>query len=164
MKKLFILFTILSTLFFASSALAWNLFFIDQMENIAEPGDPEVMGFVLGTKKVAVSSVVIVKTVGLNSMFIYTTKNNALAVEAYSLPEFRGFGYVDMVTRIAQGLSNAGTWNEIKYITAAHWWVPAAGSEPGHWHFGDIHEWETAGSPEPVWFGRYRDIFGVTIE
>lgn len=157
MKKLFLLLSIIILLTFTVPANAWNLFFIDQMENIAEPGDPEVMGFVLGTKKVAVSSVVIVKTVGVNSMFIYITKSNALAAEAYNLPEFRGFGYVDMVTRIALEVDNAGNWNEIKYVTAAHWW------DGSKWKSGDIHEWETAGSLEPVWFGRYRDICKVDI-
>ena len=154
MRKLF-LFTVMSmVLFFSVSAFAWNLFFIDQLEDIGE-GE---MGFVLGEYKLSQSDVVIVKSVGANYMFIHCTKNSGLAAEAYTLPEFRGFGYIDMVTRIAEGLSNAGTWNEIKYITGAHWW---SGDE---WHFGDIHEWETAGSLEPVWFGKYRDILGVNIE
>ena len=163
MKKLFLLLTILILFLFAAPVLAWNLFFIDQMENIAPPGEDEVLGFVLGEHKIAASRVVIVKTVGASSMFIYTTKDNSLAVEAYCLPEFRGFGYVDMVTRIAEGLSNAGTWNEIKYITGAHWWVPPS-TEPGHWMFASVKEWQDAGSPEPVWFGRYRDILSINIE
>lgn len=148
----------------ATPAFAWNLFFIDQLENIADPGDPEVMGFVLGEHKVHPSQVVIVKTVGASSMFIYTTKSNVLASEAYSMSEFRGFGYIDMVTRIAEGLSNAGTWAEIKYITGAHWWVPASGGESGYWMFSNVKEWQDAGNPEPVWFGRYRDILGINIE
>lgn len=154
MKKLFLLATILIFLLVSAPVFAWNLFFIDQLEDI---GGGE-MGFVLGEHKVSQSSVVIVKTVGATSMFIYSTKDNALAAEAYNLPEFRGFGYIDMVTRIAEELSNAGTWNEIKYITGAHWW------NGGKWQFGNIHEWETAGSPEPVWFGKYRDILGLDIE
>ena len=164
MKRLFLLLTILMLFLFATPVLAWNIFFIDQVENIAEVGEDEVLGFVLGERKIPASSVVIVKTVGASSMFIYTTKSSALAVEAYNLPEFRGFGYVDMVTRITEGLSNAGTWNEIKYITGAHWWVPAAGGEPGYWMFSNVKEWQDAGSPEPVWFGRYRDILGINIE
>lgn len=163
MKRLFTLFTILSVLFFASSVLAWNLFFIDQMENISEAGEDEVLGFVFGGYKIPASSVVIVKTVGATSMFIYSTKDTTLAAEAYNLPEFRGFGYIDMVTRIAEGLSNAGTWNEIKYITGAHWWVPPT-TEAGYWMFASVKEWQDAGSPEPVWFGRYRDILGINIE
>jgi len=158
MKKLFLLFVTLFLLSLNTSALGWNLFFIDQLEDISEPGDPEEMGFVLGEHKLSQSDVVIVKNVGANYMFIHCTKNSGLAAEAYNLPEFRGFGYIDMVTRIAEGLSNAGTWNEIKYITGAHWY------SDDEWHFGDIHEWETAGSPEPVWFGKYRDILGVNIE
>ena len=160
MKKLFSLTTILILVLFPAPVFAWNLFFIDPLEDI---GDGE-MGFVLGEHKVSQSSVVIVKTVGASSMFIYSTKDNALAAEAYNLPEFRGFGYIDMVTRIAEGLNNAGTWNEIKYITGAHWWIPPAGADLGYWMFGNIHEWETAGSPEPVRFGKYRDILGLDIE
>ena len=163
MKRLFTLLTILIFFLFAAPVFAWNLFFIDQVENIAPPGEPEGLGFVLGGHKIAASRVVIVKTVGASSMFIYTTKDTALAVKAYGLPEFRGFGYVDMVTRIAEGLSNAGTWNEIKYITGAHWGVPPT-TEAGHWMFSSVKEWQDAGSPEPVWFGRYRDILGINIE
>lgn len=161
MKKFLL---ILIFLFIASPAFAWNLFFIDQAENIALQDEDEVMGFVLGTHKVPKTSVVIIKTVGANSMFIYTTKSNSLALEAYSLPEFRGFGYIDMVTRIAKGLDNAGIWNEIKYITGAHWWVPASGEDPGYWAFGNVKDWETVGSPEPVWFGKYRDIMGIDLQ
>ena len=164
MKKLFLLTTILALFAFTAPALAWNLFFIDQLEVISEPGNPEEMGFILGEHKIAKSRVVLIKTVGVSSMFIYITKSNALAVEAYSLPEFRGFGYVDMVTRIAEGLTNAGTWAEIKYITGAHWWNPPAGGEPGYWLFGNVKDWEAAGSTEPVWFGRFRDILGCNIE
>ena len=138
-----------------------NLFFLAQLENIADPEEDEVMGFVLGEHKISKDSVVIIQTVGEISMFIYTTKNNNLALEAYSLPKFRGLGYIDMIWRIALGLSNAGTLNEMKYITGAHWWVPG---EEGGWMFGNIHEWEAAGSIEPVWFGKYRDILGVNIE
>lgn len=162
MKRLFTLSTLLCIFFFATSALAWNLFFVDQLENIAPPGEDEVMGFVLGEHKVSQSSVVIIKNVGVNYMFIYVTGSNALAQEAYAFPEFRGFGYTDMIWRIATGLANAGTQTEMKYITGAHWWV-AAGEDSG-WHFGNIHEWQAAGSLEPVWFGRYRGIFGLDIE
>ena len=162
MKKLMLILTMALCLC-ATPALAWNLFFIDQLENIANPGEDEVMGFWLGWHRVHPSQVVIIKTVGNNHMFIYTTKNNALAQEAYNLPEFRGFGYVDMVTRIAEGLDNAGTWNEIKYITGAHWWIPPAGEEPGYWVFGNVKEWTDAGKPEPVWFSRYRDILGINL-
>lgn len=132
----------------------WNLFFIAQEQDLGE-GE---MGFVLGTHNVPTSSVVVVQTVGALSMFIYVTNNNDLALEAYALPEFRGFGYTDMIWRIASGLSNAGTANEMKYVTGAHWVVG------GEWFFGNIHDWEAAGSPEPMWFGRYRGIMGVDIE
>lgn len=158
MKRLFTLFTLGVVFFFATSALAWNLFFIDQLEDISLPGEEEVMGFVLGGHKIPASSTVIVKTVGASSMFIYTTSSTPLAQEAYSLPEFRGFGYVDMVTRIAEGLANAGTWNEIKYITGAHWFTG------GDWFFGSVKEWIDAGRIEPVWFGRYRNILGRDLE
>ena len=154
MRRLFLLITILMSFLLVAPVFAWNLFFIDQLEDIGE-GE---MGFVLGEYKLSQSDVVIIKNVGVNYMFIYCTGNSDLAAEAYNLPEFRGFGYIDMVTRIAEGLSNAGTWNEIKYITGAHWYIG------GEWYFGNIHEWETAGSPEPVWFGRYRGIFAVDIE
>ena len=139
---------------------SWNLFFIAELENIGTEDGP-VEGFTLGTRKVPKSSVVIVQTVGALSMFIYITKSNALANEAYSIPEFRGFGYADMIWRIATGLTNAGTLNEMKYIAGAHWWLPG---EDGGWRFGNIKEWEAAGKPEPVWFGKYRDILGVDIQ
>ena len=154
MKRLFLLFVTLFLLSLNTSTLGWNLFFIDQLEDI---GDGE-MGFVLGEYKLTQSQVVTVKTVGANHMFIYVTENSGLVVVAYTLPEFRGFGYADMIWRIAVGLSNAGTLAEMKYVGGAHWYTG------GEWHFGSIHEWETAGSLEPVWFGRYRGIFGVDIE
>ncbi len=135
----------------------WNLFFIAQPENIGTVEEP-VEGYVLGTHKVPKDHVVVVKTVGNNDMFIYITGNNTLALEAYALPEFRGFGYTDMIWRIACGLSNAGSQNEMKYVTGAHW------RDGGEWHVGNIHDWEAAGSPEPMWFGRYRGILGVDIE
>ena len=139
---------------------SWNLFFIAELENIGTESEP-VEGFVLGTHEVPKSSVVIIQTVGNFSMFIYITQKASLAEEAYTLPEFRGFGYADMVWRIAKGLSNAGTLNEMEYVAGAHWFIPG---EDGGWMFGNIHEWDAAGSPEPVWFGRYRDIMGVDIE
>ncbi len=162
MKKLS-LGLILVLLFFATPAFAWNLFFVDQLENIAETGDPEVMGFVLGTHKVHQSSVVIVKTVGANSMFIYITKSNALAQEANTIAEFRGYGYIDMIWRVALGIGN-GTINEMKYITGAKWWTPPVGEESGYWSFGCVHDWEDAGSPEPAYRCKYRDIFGVDLQ
>ena len=153
----------LALLLIATPAFAWNLFFIDQMENIAAPGEDEVMGFVLGDYKVHKSSVVIIKTVGAISMFIYTTKNNALAQAANSIPEFRGYGYIDMIWRVALGIGN-GTINEMKHITGAKWWVPAAGEDPGHWAFGCVHDWEAAGSPEPSYRCKYRDILGINLD
>ncbi|GAG60760.1 unnamed protein product, partial [marine sediment metagenome] len=85
------------------------------------------------------------------------TGSNTLAAEAYNFSEFRGFGYADMIWRVALGIGN-GTALEMKYVAGAHWFTG------GEWYFGNIHDWEDAGSPEPVWFGRYRGIFGVDIE
>ena len=82
MKKLIITIAIL---LFATPAFGWNLFFIDQLEDIGE-GE---MGFVLGTYNVSQSQVVIIGNVGLNYLFIYVTNNNTLANEAYSFPEYR---------------------------------------------------------------------------
>ena len=138
----------------------WNLFFIAPLINIGTVEEPQE-GFELGDHKVDKSEVVIIQTVGALSMFIYMTSNNALALEAYTIPEFRGFGYTDMIWRIACGLGNAGTQNEMKYITGAHWFIAG---EDGGWVFGNIKEWEDAGSPEPMWFGKYRDIMGVDIQ
>ena len=70
--------------------------------------------------------------------------------------EFRGFGYVDMVMRLAQGLSS-GTLNELEYMTGAHWY------DGGEWHFGDVKDWKAAGSPSSVYFTRLRDIMGVDL-
>ena len=140
MKKLILT---LAFLLIATPAMAWNLFFVDTLENIADPGEDEVMGFVLGTHKVSQSSVVIVKTVGANSMFIYVTKSNALALEADTYPEFRGYGYIDMIWRVALGIGN-GTIAEMKHITGAHWYID------GEHYFGCVHDWEAAGSPTPA--------------
>jgi len=162
MKKFWILGLLLVVLIASpASAKKWTCFFVDQEEDI-DPGPDTVLGFILdpgGPNETAIptSNVVIVKTVGANSMFIYTTQNLSIANKAYQMAEFRGFGYVDMVMRIAQGLGS-GTLNEIEYITGAHWYTG------GEWHFGNIKDWDSAGNPEPVWFGRYRGILGVEIQ
>lgn len=162
MRKLWIL-ILLAVMLVASPVWArkWTCFFIDQEETIGTPPD-DYQGFIVdpgGPNETIIrkDAVVIVKTVGANSMFIYTTQNPAIANKAYQVPEFRGFGYVDMVMRIAQGLGS-GTLNEIEYITGAHWWDGTA------WNFGNIKDWDDAGNPEPVWFGRYKGILGVEIQ
>lgn len=162
MKKILLTLT-LAFLLIASPAFAWNLFFIDQLENIADPGEDEIMGFVLGSHKVPKASVVIFKTVGASSMFIYITKSNALAQAANGISEFRGYGYIDMIWRVALGIGN-GTINEMKHITGAKWWNSPVGNDPGYWSFGCVHDWEAAGSPEPSYRCKYRDIFGIDLQ
>ena len=142
--------------------MSWNLFFIAPITNIGTVAEP-IDGFELGDYKVAKSSVVVIKTVGTMSMFIYTTKDSSLAKVAMDIPEFRGFGYIDMIWRIALGISG-GTINEMKHVTGAKWWIPASGGEPGYWMFGCVHDWEDAGSPEPSYRCKYRDIMGVDIQ
>ena len=42
--------------------------------------------------------------------------------------------------------------------------MPNVTGEDGGWRFDNIKEWEAEGSPELVWFGKYRDIMGVDIQ
>jgi len=157
MKRLIIL---LSVVFlFPISANAWNLFFIAQQEVIGQVEGQDVYGYKLGPADtiVQLNQVVNIKTVGNTHMILYITKNNSIANQCKDWAEFRGFGYTDMIMRVAQGLSN-GTLNEIEYITGAHWYAG------GEWHFGNIKDWKAAGSPTSVWFGKLRDIYDVRIE
>jgi len=150
---------ILGIILIATPAFAWNLFFIAQQEVIGQQEGQDVYGYKLGPEDtiVQLNQVVNIKTVDANHMILYITKNNSIANECKDWTEFRGFGYTDMVMRVAQGLSN-GTLNEIEYITGAHWYTG------GEWHFGSVKDWKTAGSPATVWFGKLRDIYGVGIE
>ena len=157
MKK--ILLSLVLVLCFALPASAWNLFFLAEQEVIGQSEGQDVYGYKLGPEDVVVAldQVVDLKAVGATHMFMYITKNNSFVNKVKDWDEFRGFGYIDMVMRVAQGLSN-GTLGELEYITGAHW---VDGSE---WHFGSIKDWKAAGSPSTVWFGKYRDIFGVNVE
>jgi len=152
MKKLIVLFIML----FAAPAFGWNLFFVAQQETLS---DGLTTGYKLGPTnyELPVAQVLNVKTVGTTHMFMYHTQDDSIANVVKDWSEFRGFGYIDMVMRVAQGLSN-GTLSEIEYVTGAHWYTG------GSWHFGTVKDWKAAGSPVQVWFGKYIDIFGMEIE
>ena len=157
MKRIF--FTLLLCLLFYQPAEArdWTLYFVDQLETIGT-GEDAYEAYVLGSYNVRPAQVVKLISVTGTDLFIYTTKKASIAADAYTIPEFVGFGYTDIITRLTLGLGNAGTINQVKYMIGAHWF------SGGEWYFGNIHQWETAGSSEPVWFGRYRGILGVDTQ
>ena len=157
MKRIF--FTLLLCLLFYQPAEArdWTLYFVDQLETIGT-GEDAYEAYVLGSYNVRPAQVVKLISVTGTDLFIYTTKKASIAADAYTIPEFVGFGYTDIMTRLNLGMSNAATVNQAKYMIGAHWFIA------GEWHFGNIHDWEAAGSLEPVWFGRYRGILGVDTQ
>jgi len=159
MKRLFFAMTFIGLLFLSTPAFAWNLFFIAQQEVVGQANGEDIYGYKLGPDDLIVlpAQVTELQNVGATYLFLYITNSNALANQVKDWSEFRGFGYTDMVMRIAQGLSN-GTLNEIEYVTGARWFVG------GEWHFGNVKDWKAAGSPAQVVFGRYRGIYGVDIE
>lgn len=158
MKLRLIVLTLVILIFTVVPASAWNLMFIAQQEVIGQVDGEDVYGYKLGPEDQIVQThqVVDLKTVGANHLFLYITDSNALANVVKDWSEFRGFGYVDAVMRIAQGLSN-GTLNEIEYMTGAKWYTG------GEWHFGNVKDWKDAGSPAQVYFTRLRDVLGVDI-
>jgi len=146
--------------------MRWKLFFIAQPQIANEGQEDEFTYYQLGTYQVSKSQVVVFQTDSGYDLFCYVTQNSTLANYAYSLPEFIGVNSpTDVVARYTLGLSNAATVAQMKKIIGARWWVPYVDEEnPAHWAFGNIEEWQTAGSPEPVWFGSYRKILGVEYD
>jgi len=136
--------------------MKWKLFFKSQQEVIDGEG---TLGYKLGPDDyiVQVEQVMDILTVGSYHCILYVTDNTAIANLCKDWDEFMGFGYIDMVMRVAQGLSNV-TLNDIEYLTGAHWYTG------GEWHFGSIKDWKTAGSPTTVWFSKFRDIMGVDLQ
>jgi len=135
----------------------WKLFFKAQQEVIdAEEG---TLGYKLGPNDyvVQLNEVVDILTVGNIHCIMYSTNDSSIANLVKDWDEFMGFGYIDMVMRIAQGLSKV-TLDEIEYLSGAHWY------SGGEWHFGNIKDWKAAGSPTSVWFGKYRDIMGMDLQ
>ena len=161
MKKILFI-TVLLCLFASTSyARDFYLFFVDQEETIGS-GEDAYQAFVVdqgGENETIIpkSKVTVIKTVGATSMFIYKATSLAQANLAISMPEYRGMNYTDVRVRVEKGLGD-GTFNELDYITGAHWYVD------GEWHFGNVKDWETAGSPSKVIFGSYRKILGVEFD
>jgi len=152
MKKLFCSLLILTVLFSASQAFAakkWSLFLKAQQEVIGQVEGEDVMGYKLGPNDLIVqtSQVVDVLQVSSYHLILYITDNQSLVAKVKDWGEFFGFGYIDSIMRVAQGLSNV-TLSDIEYITGAHWYAG------GEWHFGNVKNWKAAGSPTTVWFGR----------
>ena len=150
---------VLGLLLIASPAFAWNLFFIAEQEVIGQSEGVDVYGYRLGPDDTVVQlrQVVDYYQVGNTHLFLYTGASDSIANLCKDWSEFRGFGQIDMVMRLAQGLSN-GTLNELEYITGAHWYAG------GEWHFGNVKDWKTAGSPTAVYFTRFRDIMGLDLQ
>ena len=140
--------------------MKFNLFFKAQQEVIGQDEESnDIMGYKLGPADliVHVEQVVNLLTVGSWHLIVYLDAGETLANQVKDWPEFAGFGYIDMVMRVAVGLSNLNI-SDIKYITGAHWY------SSGEWRFGSVKDWEDAGSPPIVWFGKYRDFLGVDIQ
>ena len=138
----------------------WALFFKAQQEPIGQDEEEnDIMGYKLGPDDhiVQTSQVVDILTVGNYHCILYVTENTAIVNRVKDWPEFLGFGYTDIVMRLAQGLSNA-TLSDIEYLTGAHWF------KDGEWHFGNVKNWKAAGSPDGVWFGKLRDVMGMDLQ
>ncbi len=136
--------------------MKWKLFFKCKQEAIDGEG---TLGYKLGPDDhiVQTHQVVDILQVASYHCILYVTDNTAIANQVKDWDEFMGFSYIDMVMRIAQGLSNV-TLSDIEYLTGAHWY------SGGEWHFGNVKDWKAAGSPTTVWFGKFRDIMGIDLE
>ncbi len=144
--------------------MAFTLFFIAQKTSWPDGEGGTIEGFELGPsdQKVPLAAVVVLKHVA-NTYLFSAVVGPALASEIVTTPwdEFRATGhqmnaYVDFAMRIALGLSG-GTLAELKYMIGARWFVG------GEWYSGDVHAWETAGSPADVMFGPGRQILGQQL-
>lgn len=135
-----------------------TLFFIAQQEVIGQDNGEDVYGYKLGPSSLTVElgRVVELEVVGANHLFMYPGASDALADQVKGWSEFRGLGYIDMAMRLLYGLSPVSQ-TELKYMTGAHWFTG------GEWHFGNCHDWEAAGSPAQVKFGKLRDLLGVEL-
>lgn len=140
--------------------MKWKLFFVAQPQTDAEGNKY----YELGTYTVPKTKTVWVKSEGAFDLFVYVTSNDSLANYAYSLPEFVGVNSpTDIATRHAYNLSNAASTLQMKHMIGAHW-VETDPELGNYWVFGSCHDWEAAGSPEPVWFGSFRKILGVEYD
>jgi len=137
----------------------WTIFLKAKQEVIGQQDGEDVMGYKLGPTNyiVQLHQVVNILTVGSYHCILHMTDSSSIANLVKDWPEFMGFGYTDMVMRIAQGLSQV-TLSDIEYLTGAHWFTG------GEWHFGNVKDWKAAGSPTTVWFGKYRDVMGLSLE
>lgn len=140
-------------------AKKWKVAFIAQKETLS---DGETEGFKLGPSdyELPLSQVFPLTNQGNTYFFMVFNANKNQALITYNWNEFRGIGesitdcYKDTIARVAAGIGN-GTLNEVKYMIRANYKVG------GEWTSGNIHDFETAGSPEPVYFTNLIDMFGV---
>ena len=138
--------------------MKWKVAFIATIEDLGEG----VMGFKLGPSdyELKESEVFTIANVGSTYFFMYFAVDKAQVLQVYDWGEFRGAGqtirdcYLDVLTRVAAGIG-VGTLNEVKRMIRAHYLVG------GEWTSGNIHEFETAGSPEPCYFTNMIDLYGV---
>jgi len=138
--------------------MKWKLFFKAKQEVIDQVDGDDAMGYKLGPNDhiVQISQVVDILQVASYHCILYVTDNTSIANQVKDWDEFMGFGYIDMVMRVAQGLSDIPL-SDIEYLTGAHWY------SGGEWHFGNVKNWKAAGSPEAVWFGKLRDVMGIDL-
>ena len=135
--------------------MKWKLFFIAQPQTDEEDN----VTYEVGEYTVPRSKVTVMASEAGYDLFCYVTTDNTLANDAYTADEFIGVNSPqDILARVYLGLDNATTVNRVKYLLGAHW------RSDGEWHFGNIHDWDDAGNPEPVWFGSYRKILGVEYD
>jgi len=167
MKKVLLSLMVIAIVLSASQVFAakkWKLFFKAKQEVIDQVEGKDVLGYKLGPNNyvVQISKVVNILTVGPYHCILYITDSTAIANKVKDWDEFMGFGYIDMVMRVAQGLSDIPL-SDIEYLTGAHWF------SEGEWHFGNVKNWKADIDPATnlpyttVYFGRLRDIMGVDL-
>ena len=166
MKKLLLSLLITAIVLSASQAFAakkWQLYFKAQQEIVAVLDGENVLGYKLGPNDTIVQTnqVIDILQIGNIHCILYLTDNISIASQVRTWTEFMGFGYTDMIWRIALGLGPDGgpTLDHVKYLTGAHWYLN------GEWHFGSIKDWEAIDPlPLNVYFGPIRQIMGIPLQ
>lgn len=138
--------------------MKWQIYFKAQQEVIGQVDGVDVMGYKIGTDDIILKTkqVTNIITVGNYHCILFLTDSQSLAAKARSMPEFMGFGNMDMVWRIFYDMTDM-TINDLKYLAGAHWLVD------NEWKRGSIKDWEDAGKPPDVVFLPQREILGINM-
>ena len=93
-----------------------------------------------------------------DDIFCLVTNDKDFVSSAYNTDEFLATGSpLDLAVRHALKFKDTKL-KELKYLIGARW----PGVEGNV--FGNVHDWEAAGKPEPVKFGPFRKILGVDYD